>query len=238
MKILLKCHYIVLQFKFIARIEIDNFKGLVVELGDMPYRFNFDLSRVSKSFFRELAKVAHEKDVHRRIGKKTRNLAEKFKIRKITGLEVSDALTLVEDLVDLYVSNISGKEKFLKTRKRALLLPHCARKYMDNRCKAIFDQEVPSYFCASCSPDCLINRATVLGKKKGYDVYVLPGGSCVPKILKNNFYDGIVGVACSQELTIGGNYLEALGRAGQAVPLVKNGCANTRFSVETLERTL
>lgn len=109
---------------------------------------------------------------------------------------------------------------------------------MDNRCKASFDPKVPSYFCASCSPDCLINRATELGKKKGYDVYVLLGGSCVPKILKSNFYEGIVEVACSQELTIGGNYLKALGRAGQAVPLVKNGCANTRFSIETLTRML
>jgi hypothetical protein len=204
----------------------------------MPYRFSFDLSRVSKSFFRELAKVAHEKDVHRRIGKKTRNLAEKFKVREITGLEVSDALTLVEDLVDVYVKNISGKERFLKTRKRALLLPHCSRKYMDNRCRASFDPKIPSYFCASCSPDCQINRATELGKKNGYDVYVLPGGSCVPKILKDNFHEGIVGVACSQELTIGGSYLEALGRVGQAVPLIKNGCANTRFSIETLRRIL
>lgn len=204
----------------------------------MPYGFSFDLSRVSKSFFRELAKVAHEKDVHRRIGKKARNLAEKFKVREITGLEVSDALTLVEDMVDVYVRNVSGKEKFLKTRKRALLLPHCSRKHMDNRCKASFDPKVPSYFCANCSPECLINRATQLGKQKGYGVYVLPGGSCVPTILKNNFYDGIIGVACSQELTIGGNYIEALGRTGQALPLVKNGCANTRFNIETLERIL
>jgi len=204
----------------------------------MPYKFSFDLSRVSKSFFRELAKVAHERDVHRRIGKKARNLAERFRVREITGLEVSDVLTLVEDLVDMYVRNISGKEKFLRTRRRALLLPHCSRKHMDNRCKASFDPKVPSYFCASCSPDCLINRATELGRRKGYDIYVLPGGSCVPKILKDNSYEGIVGVGCSQELTIGGKCLEALGRAGQAVPLIKNGCANTRFSVETLERIL
>jgi len=204
----------------------------------MPYRFSFDLSHVSKSFFKELAKVAHEKGVHRRIGKKARNLAEKFKVREITGLDIADALTLVEDLVDVYVRNISGKEKFLKAKKRALFLPHCSRKYMDNRCKAVFDPKLPSYFCSSCSSDCPINRATELGKKKGYDVYVLPGGSCVPKILKDNFYEGIVGVACSQELTIAGRCLEALGRVGQAVPLVRNGCANTRFSIEALERIL
>jgi len=39
-------------------------------------------------------------------------------------------------------------------------------------------------------------------------------------------------------LTIAGRCLEALGRVGQAVPLVRNGCANTRFSIEALERIL
>ena len=204
----------------------------------MPYVFSFDLSHLSKSFFRELAKIAHEKNVHRRIGIKARKLAEKFMVREITGLEVSDALTLVEDLVDIYVRNISGKEKFQETRKRALLLPHCSRKHMDKRCKAHFDPKIPSYFCLSCSSDCLINVATKLGKKKGYDVYILPGGSCIPGILKKNYYDGIVGVGCSQELTMGGDYIQALGRIGQAVPLVKNGCANTQFNIETLERIL
>lgn len=204
----------------------------------MPYKFSFDLSRIPKSFFKELAKAANEKNMHRRMGKKARHLAEKFKIQELTGLDVPDAITLVEDLVDIYVKNLSEKEKFQKVKKRALFLPHCSRKYMDNRCQARFDPEIPSYICAHCSPDCLVNQGTTLGKEKNYDIYVLPGGSCVLKLLKNRFYEGIVGVACTQELKMAEKILESFSIVGQAVPLAKNGCANTKFNIESLAKIL
>jgi len=204
----------------------------------MPYGFSFDLSHLSQSFFKELARVAHEKSVHRRIGRKTRDLAERFRVREIIGLNVSEAIVLIEDLVDIYVRNLSERERFLETRRRALFLPHCARKYMDNRCQARFDPNIPSYYCAHCSSDCLVNQATSLGIERGYDVYVLAGSSCIPEILKNNRYEGIVGVACSHELKIGGNYLKDMRLSGQGIPLTKNGCANTKFSIESLDRTL
>jgi hypothetical protein len=204
----------------------------------MPYGFSFDLSRISKSFFKELARIANEKNIHRRIGERARSLAEKFKIREITGLDVSDTLMLVEDLVDIHVRNLSERKSFLETKKRALFLPHCSRKYMDNRCQARFDPEIPSYHCAQCSPDCLVNQATALGRERRYDVYVLAGSSCIPKILKNHSYEGVVGVACSEELRVGGDYIGNNGLWGQAVPLTKNGCANTWFSIESLKRIL
>jgi len=204
----------------------------------MPYGFNFDLSHISKSFFRELARVATDKNMHRRIGESARSLAEKFKIRELTGLDVSDALTLVEDLVDIYARNLSEREKFLETGKRALFLPHCSRKYMDKRCQSSFDPEVPSYQCAQCSPDCLVNQASALGRERKYDIYVIAGSSCIPKILKKHSYEGVVGVACSQELRVGGNYIENIGLRGQAIPLTKNGCANTWFSMQSLKRIL
>jgi len=204
----------------------------------MPYKFSFDLSSISKSFFKELARVAAERKLHKRLGMKARHLSDKFKLTEITGLNVPDALQLVEDLVDLHVQNVSEQERFKKTKKRALFLPHCARKYMDNRCKASFNSKLPSYKCGHCSEDCLVNKATNLGEQKGYDVYVLPGGSCILDILKRNRYEGVVGVACSQEVKLGGEGLKQMGLAGQAVPLIKNGCANTSFSLQSLEKTL
>jgi hypothetical protein len=201
----------------------------------MPYRFNFDLSSVSKNLFKEVARVAAEKGVHKRIGKSARELATRLRIQEATGLNVTDALVLIEDMVDVQVKNVSQREKFQNAGKKALLLPHCARKYMDSRCKARFDQTVPSYFCAQCSPDCLVNQAVQIAKKKKYDVYILPGGSCVEKLTKRNRYDGILGVACTEELRMGGEYLKHLGVTGQALPLIKNGCANTKFSLENLK---
>ena len=165
-------------------------------------------------------------------------MAEKLKIRELTGLNISDASMLVEDLVDIQIRNLLDREKFLKTRKRALFLPHCSRKYMDSRCRAHFDPKVPSYYCAHCSPGCLINKATTLGKGKGYDVYVLPGGTCIHQILGKNLHDGVVGVACSQELRKGGEPIGNKNIPGQAVFLIKNGCANTKFDLKSLEKIL
>lgn len=204
----------------------------------MAYKFNFDLSKLSRSFFREVALFSKQKNIHGKMGEKARYLVKKFKIDKLVGIPLADALTVVEDLIDTYVSNLSSREEFQKTKKRVLFLPHCARKYMDSRCKAKFDPEYSSYICAGCSKDCLINKATKLGKEKGYDVYVLPGGSCIKKILAKKKYEGIVGVACTEEIKLARKILSGKGFAIQGVPLIKNGCANTKFEIRTLKSVL
>jgi len=200
----------------------------------MPYKFTFDLSRISRFFFTEITKISYQKGMHRRIGKTVHEVIKRFKIQEATGLNFSDAVLLLEDLIDIQARNLLEREKFVQTKKRALFLPHCARKYMDNRCKAVFDPNIPSYICAHCSPDCLINRAASFAEEKGYDVYILPGGSCIPKILQARRYEGVVGVACGEETKLGKKILENYGVVGQAVPLIKNGCANTSFNIETL----
>jgi hypothetical protein len=200
----------------------------------MPYKFTFDLSRIPRFFFTEIAKVSYQKGVHKKVGRTAQEMIKKFKIQETTGLNLSDAVLLLEDLIDMQARNLLEREKFVQTRKRALFLPHCSRKYMDSRCKAVFDPNIPSYICAHCSPDCSINRAVSFAEKKGYDVYILPGGSCIPKILDAKHYEGIVGVACGEEIKMSGEILKGMSVAGQAVPLIKNGCANTVFSIETL----
>ncbi|MBN2042727.1 MAG: DUF116 domain-containing protein [Candidatus Aenigmarchaeota archaeon] len=202
----------------------------------MAYKFTFDLSQISQTFFRDIARFSERKGIHRKIGQSAREIVKKFKIHELTGLPISDAFTVIEDFIDSSVKNITNREKFLKTKKRALLLPHCSRKYMDSRCKAKFNTKTSSYECMHCSPDCLVNQATKLAKKKGYKVYVLPGGSCVKNIL--TMHDGVVGVACTEEIKLANSMLEPIGYPSQAVPLVKNGCSGTKFSMETLAQTL
>jgi hypothetical protein len=170
--------------------------------------------------------------------KTLQDIIRKFRIQEATGLNIQDAVVVIQDLIDMEAWNLLQRGKFLKTKKRALFLPHCSRKYMDCRCKAIFEPELPSYVCAHCSPDCEVNKATRIAKEKGYDVYVLPGGSCVPKILKAKGYDGVVGVACGEEVKMSADLLGSMNVVGQSVPLLKNGCANTVFSVNTLTSTL
>jgi len=200
----------------------------------MPYKFTFDLSKIPRFFFIEIARASYQKGMHKQVGKTAQEMIRKFKIEEATGLNLYDAVTLLEDLMDAQARNLIERERFIKTKKRALFLPHCSRKFMDSRCKASFDPNLPSYVCAHCSADCPIGRAVLFGQKKGYDVYILPGGSCIPKILKAKQYEGVVGVACGEEVRLGGDVLKAMNVVGQHVPLIKNGCANTAFSIETL----
>jgi len=204
----------------------------------MPYKFTFDLSKVPRFFFTEIARVSYQKGMHKTLLKNVQDIIKKFRVQEATGLNLSDAVVLLQDFIDLQAVNLLERRKVLQAKKRALFLPHCSRKYMDNRCKAFFDDSIPSYTCAHCSEDCLINKADRLAKKKGYDVYVVPGGSCIPKILKTNRYEGIVGVACGEEIRMAVDALDSMNVAGQAIPLIKNGCANTAFNMETLVNVL
>jgi hypothetical protein len=204
----------------------------------MAYSFNFDLSKFSQNFFRDLAKFSERNRLHKKLGSSSRKLMEKFRVHKLTGLPVAEASMIVEDLMDTYIRNLTQKEIFSKTKKRALLMPHCSRKYMDQRCKARFNAALSYYQCRRCSPDCSVNKATVLAKKKGYDIFILPGGSCVRKLLATNKYDGVVGVACCEEIKLAAKLLELNKIPFQAVPLIKNGCSGTKFRMETLEAVM
>jgi hypothetical protein len=204
----------------------------------MPYKFTFDLSKVPRFFFTEIAMISYQKGMHKSFLTTLNDLILKFKIQEATGLNLSDAVALLQDLIDLQAINSTQRGKFLQTKKRAIFLPHCSRKYMDNRCKAMFNADIPSYSCSHCSEDCMVNKADLYARKKGYDVYLLPGGSCIPKILKNRHYEGIVGVACGEEMKIMGPLLNGMNVSGQGIPLIKNGCASTVFNMETLRKVL
>jgi len=204
----------------------------------MPYKFTFDLSKVPRFFFTELATVSHQTGIHSTVLKNSIDIIKKFKIEEVTGLNINDAIVLLNDLMTMQAENIIEHDKFSESKKRVLLLPHCSRKYLDNRCKAVFDTNIPSYICSHCAEDCLVNQADKIAKEKGYEVFILSGGSCISKILNNQKYEGAIGVACGEEVKMLRPLLNTMNIAGQAIPLLKNGCTSTVFSIETLEKTL
>jgi uncharacterized protein len=204
----------------------------------MPYKFTFDISTKKYHFFTELMIVSYQKGITKVFFKNLRDIIRKLRIQEAVGFNLDDNIMIIQDLLDMNYLNLMQRRKFLQTKKRALFLPHCSRKYMDNRCKAIFETSLHSYVCAHCSPDCGVNKADRVAKEKGYDIYVLPGGSCIPKILNTRQYTGIVGVACGEEAKTSGELLSSMGVAWQSVPLLKNGCASTVFSMEKLMKTL
>src|SRR5674476_1021503 len=122
----------------------------------MPYKFTFDLSKVPHFFFTEIAMVSYQKGMHKSFLTTLNDLILKFKIQEATGLNLSDAVALLQDLIDLQAINSLERGRFLQTKKRALFLPHCSRKFMDGRCKATFNPDTPCYTCKHCSDDCMI----------------------------------------------------------------------------------
>ena len=204
----------------------------------MSYAFTFDLSKLSQAIFKDIAKISEKDKLNEKLGTMAHNLVKKFNIDKHTGLPISDSITVIEDLINVNLKNSVQKEQFLHTQKRALFLPHCCRKYMDSRCHATFDTTTSTYTCNHCSTDCLVHQATVLSVQRNYDIYVLPGASCVRKIFQKKHYDGVIGVACTDELKLASAILEQHNIHAQGIPLIKNGCSETRFNFEILEQIL
>jgi hypothetical protein len=204
----------------------------------MSYAFTFDLSKLSQALFKDIAKISENDKVNEKIANMARNIVKKFKVDERTGLPIGDSITVIEDLIHVNMKNSLAKEDFLRTNKRALFLPHCCRKYMDSRCKADFDTQMSSYKCNHCSPDCLVHQATLLTAQRNYDIYVLPGASCVRKIFQKHPYEGVVGVACTDELKLASAILEQHNIHAQGIPLIKNGCSETRFNFDSLDAML
>lgn len=201
--------------------EISRAKILMPLLFNMPYDFVFDLTPIAV--------------------KRLLNLLEREPIKRVAasliplGLSLSSAVRLVADLAEVEALNIYWREKFRESKRRALFLPHCSRGV---GCRAELNPSIPTYKCAGCRESCLIKKAAEMAVERGYDVYIVPGGSCIPKIIRENKYDGVVGVACPEELILAAKILAKLGIPGQSIPLLKNGCANTTFNLEDLAAIL
>ena len=152
----------------------------------MTYKFNFDISKLPFELFKEIERCPQKENLCSKVVDMARHLVEKFQVDVITDLSFDESITVIKDIIEMQITNKICKNYFLKTEKRALVLPHCCRKYMDSRCKAEFDPETSSYVCRHCSKDCIVNQATKLAEKENYDVYILPGASCLRKIIDKN----------------------------------------------------
>ncbi len=204
----------------------------------MSYSFNYDLTKLPREFFKDIAEIVNKRKLHKKLGKVSKNIVREFGVDKILGIQLEDAISVVEDLADIHIKNLVYEKDFKKAKEKMLFVPHCCRNYMDFRCKADFDAEFSSYFCNHCSTDCLANQATELGEKNGYKVFILPGGSCLKKILGNINCDAVLGIACPEEIKLGIGFVESEGLAIKGIPLTKNGCANTQFNLDSLKEAL
>jgi len=111
--------------------------------------------------------------------------------------------------------------------KRLLLLPKCLRNAEE--CPAGFDDI--GLVCEHCGR-CIINEFKSQAERLGYAVLVAEGSPIVMSLIEAGKIEAIVGVSCLSVLERVFPYMEAGAVPGVAVPLLRDGCANTHVDVD------
>lgn len=124
--------------------------------------------------------------------------------------------------------------KKIPFEERSLFLPHCSRNA--KVCKAIQDEE--GFHCKHCG-SCNLDEAIKIAKKIGYkQIYVVPGGSMVKKILDTNKPKAAIGVSCFHEAVMAFELAKSVNVIPQCVLLLKDGCKDTMINLPLLEEKL
>ena len=141
-----------------------------------------------------------------------------------------------KDLRSIKKLNEKYKDSFEKTpfKDRIVLVPRCMR----NISVCCAKEQGPYFICKNCG-GCTIGKIDALMKKLGYgSLYILKGGSAVPKIIKEQKPKALVGIACSVEGVPLFNAAQDENVIAQFALLLKDGCADTDADIEEIEKLL
>ncbi|WP_292811799.1 DUF116 domain-containing protein [Methanobrevibacter sp.] len=142
---------------------------------------------------------------------------------------ISRVLGLDEYLIDdiaIKVRDDVNKEKFRKipADKTLIFLPHCLR---HRDCPATLQKEgLNCTECGLCSIGVIKKKAEPLG----YKLYIVPGSSFVKKIVMENKFQAVIGVACHEDLNQMMMLLSDF--YPQGVLLEKTGCFETKVNIK------
>ncbi|MBR4396658.1 MAG: DUF116 domain-containing protein [Methanobrevibacter sp.] len=142
---------------------------------------------------------------------------------------IASVLKLDEHLIDdiaIKVRDDVNKEKFRKipAEKTLIFLPHCLR---HRDCPATLQKEgLNCTECGLCSIGVIKKKAEPLG----YKLYIVPGSSFVKKIVMENKFKAVIGVACHEDLNQMMTLLSDF--YPQGVLLEKTGCFETKVDVK------
>lgn len=142
---------------------------------------------------------------------------------------IANLLKLDEHLIDdisIKVRDDINREKFRKipADKTLIFLPHCLR---HRDCPATLQKE--GLNCTECGL-CSIGVIKKKSEPLGYKLYIVPGGSFVKKIVMENKFKAVIGVACHEDLSQMMMLLSDF--CPQGVLLEKTGCFETKVNVK------
>ena len=132
---------------------------------------------------------------------------------------------LIDDIAIKFRDDIN-QEKFRKipAEKTLIFLPHCLR---HRDCPATLQKE--GLNCTECGL-CSIGVIKKKSEPLGYKLYIVPGSSFVKKIVKENKFKAVLGVACHEDLSQMMMLLSDF--CPQGVLLDKTGCFETKVNVK------
>ena len=133
------------------------------------------------------------------------------------------------------LKNNAQRSKFSKTTNRIILAPHCMR-HPD--CKA--RTTITGIQCTSCGK-CDFAEIKKISEAHGYKLYIITGSSFVKHILKHpeaKETDGVLAIGCNYEINKGMRELKKRKLVTYGVPLLSNGCFNTKIDLEKFEQQL
>jgi geranylgeranyl pyrophosphate synthase len=136
-----------------------------------------------------------------------------------------------DDFAAVLVNNEAWRETVaaIPYEKRLLLLPNCLRPA--DECPARFDEL--GLLCQQCGR-CVIGELKGQAERLGYAVLIAEGSPVVMSLIETGQVEGIVGVSCLSVLERVFPYMEAGAVPGVAIPLLRDGCANTSVDLDWL----
>ncbi len=111
--------------------------------------------------------------------------------------------------------------------KRLLLLPKCLRD--QDKCQGTFDEI--GLVCEHCG-SCIIDKFKSHAEQLGYAVLIAEGSPVVMSLIETGQIEAVVGVSCLCVLERVFPYMEAGAVPGIAIPLLRDGCANTSVDID------
>jgi hypothetical protein len=132
------------------------------------------------------------------------------------------------DHIGVEVRNKVNEKKFseINPKDKIIVFPHCLR---NPKCEAILDE---TGLVCDCCGKCSIGIIKPKAESIGYKVFVIPGSTFVKKIVKNNKFESVLGVACYEDLNL--TMMKLADFNPQGVLLSRTGCFKTKVDVKTV----
>ncbi|MDK2781539.1 MAG: uncharacterized protein PWR13_567 [Archaeoglobi archaeon] len=140
------------------------------------------------------------------------------------------------DELEIEIYNILGEESFraVDIPSRVLFIPHCLRRV--EKCRGEYTER--GLICRKCTEECKVRKLVEFCEETGCRYYIVPGGSMVTKLIKEDGIKAAVGIACYEELKQALGIVTKFGVPAQGVLLKKSGCINTDVDEEYVKNIM